>query len=544
LPDFLLYDWAAAEAISPDGLVASDRLVTKATPVARWLDMSEDHAVFKLIQLLAPAQAASLYQKNRLDENCDDNLRCRRLRFSQPLYATSLNPDRLILPLSQLASCDENIAKHTAALLKNKLVILQATSPTESTDIMVTPMTVAMWGPQLMTPGAQFIVDQIETVLNQDFPRPPPPAIRIALIAGLALTSVLLGAYFSQTFLWLGGLAVFMIMVMLCFLNPLTQLWPVTAAMASYLCGALLMVAAQLISGFRQSHLLAEYLPKQVLTLLLPLPVNELFKHRRCNAVVLMSDLAGYTTLTGLLKDPEHVMNLMNDYLDATSIVLQDKYNGTLEAYVGDMVCYYWEYEPENAELTFKNALSGAIELALLQKTFFSSVTMRYRDILDPDVIEKVGKNINAGIGVTAGEVVKGNLGPKHGIKKFTILGDPINLASRIESLTRLFNTEIIVVGDFASTIAHEGLAVRRLAAVSVKGRAAPIILYALGVATDIRFAAEEVRAWELWSAAMEAGGDTQLHCPEIFRKDQQTILDWHQRGLQSENGVWVLHEK
>jgi adenylate cyclase len=544
LPDFLLYDWNAAEAIPAEGLVASDRLVTKATPIARWLDMSEDHAVFKLIKLLNPDKIASLYQPNRLDELCNDNKRCRRLRLSKPIYTTNLSSNQLILPLSQLAACDEVIANKAAALLKNKLVVLQASSPNESTDIMVTPMTVALFGPQLMTPGAQYIVDEIETVLNQDFPRPPLAPIRITLFICIAILSVLLGAYFSQTLLWLSGAAVFLLMATLCFINPLTQLWPVTAVMATYLTGAIQVVAVHLLLGFRQGSLLAEYLPKQVLELLIPLNEDEVFQHKNCKVVVLMSDLAGYTTVTGLLKKPENVMNLMNDYLGATSIVLQDKYNGVLEAYVGDMVCYYWEYTESTAELAYKNALCGATELALLQKNFFSSVASRYKEILTPEVIEKISTIINAGIGVTTGDVVQGNLGPKEGIKKFAILGDPLNLASRIESLTRLFNTEIIIVGDFASTIAREGFAIRRLGAIKVKGRVEPAILYALGLASDPRFLPESVTAWELWIAEIEAGIDTQLNCPEIYHKDRQTILGWKERGVLGENGVWMLHEK
>jgi adenylate cyclase len=313
--------------------------------------------------------------------------------------------------------------------------------------------------------------------------------------------------------------------------------------MTTYLAGAVQAVAVHLVLGIRHGTLLSQYVPKQVLEVLMPLKEDEAFQHKQCQVVVLMSDLAGYTTVTGLLKEPEHVLNLMNDYLDATSIVLQDKYNGVLEAYVGDMVCYYWEYNENTIELAYKNVLYGATELALLQKNFFSSVASRYKGVLTPEVIEKISTIINAGIGVTAGSVVKGNLGPKKGVQKFCILGDPLNLASRIESLTRLFNTEIIIVGDFFKTIASEGFIVRRLGAIKVKGRVEPAVLYALGLATDFRFAPEVVTAWELWITEIEAGINTQLSCPEIYSKDRQTILGWRERGI-LEHGVWLLHEK
>jgi adenylate cyclase len=337
---------------------------------------------------------------------------------------------------------------------------------------------------------------------------------------------------------------VFLILVTLCFVNPITQLWPVTAVMLSYIFGVIQIVATHLILGVRHGNLLSEYLPRQVLDLLIPLGNAESFRHRQCQVVVLMSDLAGYTTVTSLLKKPEHVMNLMNDYLGATSIVLQDKYNGILEAYVGDMVCYYWEYEVGKEQETYERALLAAVELAELQKNFFSSVAARYKGVLTPEVIEKISTIINAGIGVTAGEVVKGNLGPKEGIKKFAILGDPLNLAARIESLTRLFNTEIIIAADFAKIASVENLATRRLGRITVKGRVEPAVLYALGKKDDPRFAPDSVSAWEQWVTQIEADINPDVPCPEIYRKDQQTLSGWREKGVLGENGVWQLHEK
>jgi adenylate cyclase len=482
LPDFLLYD-DASFAIPPQGLVADDHLPTKNTPIARWVDMSPHHAVFNLIHLLAPEQVAQLYQPNRLDEWCDEKIRCRRVRLSKPLYQIKDDSGRLVLPLSKLAACDDEVANKAAVLFKNKLAIFQATSPNESTDVIVTPMTAALFSSKEITPGAQYIVDEVETVLNQDYPRTPPKIVRNILFVCAAMLSVLIGAYYSQTLLWFGAAMVFFMLTGLCFFNRLTQLWPVTAVMAVYMTGAVQIVAAHLISGFRQGHLLAQYLPQQIIDVLMPLKNAEEFQHRHCKVVVLMSDLAGYTTVTSLLKQPELVMNLMNDYLGATSIVLQDKYQGILEAYVGDLVCYYWEYEPGNEQQVYKHALSAAIELSLLQKSFFSSVASRYEGILTPEVIEKITSFINAGIGITAGDAVKGNLGPKEGVKKFSILGDPLNLASRAESLTRLFNTEIIVAGeDFLNLTASEtDLAFRRLGAMKVKGREELAVLYAFG---------------------------------------------------------------
>lgn len=545
LPEFLLYGIDAMMVIPETGLVASDRLVTKSSPVSRWLDMSVDHAIHRLASQVAPDKISKLYVENkRLDEICYDNIRCRRVRLSRPLHKISWDEKRLILPLSELASCDDEKAKKAAALLKDKVVILQTTSPTEHSDIIITPMISAALGPKLLTPGAQYLVDELETVLAEDYPRQPHYPLKISLFILAAVLSVLLGAYFSQPLLWCSGIAVFLLTGAACFFYPVTQLWPVTAIMAAYLAGAVQIVAAHLLLGFRQGSLLYEYLPKQVIDILVPLTNDDdFFKNRPCNVVVLMSDLAGYTTVTGLLKEPEYVMNLMNDYLGATSIVLQDKYNGILEAYVGDLVCYYWDYEKGDEKTAYRNALAGAVELASLQKKFFSSVSLRYKEDLPPEVIEKLTSIIDAGIGLAAGHAAQGNLGPKEGVKKFSLLGDPLNLASRVEGLTRHFNTEIIVAGDFSLILEEEGLAVRRIGRIGVKGRIDPETVYALGKKDDPRFSAENIAAWEAWVEAIESD-EKEPVCPEIYAQDKETILGWKARNLLSENGSWKLHEK
>lgn len=545
LPDFLLYDWEVADAIPAEGLEASDRLVTFDSSVARWLDLSDDHAVYSLVEYSQAKKSLDLYKSKVSDQLCDDAYPCRRIRLSVPDYNVNTQEGKLILPVSLLASCDIQIALQTAALLKDKVVILQTTAPNESTDMVVTAMTTALFGPKLMTPGAQFLIDGVETVLNQDAPQPPAYPIKLLIFASVALASVLASQFLRYLFVWGLGLFIFITLSALCFFNPIVQLWPVVATMLVYLLGAGQMLAVQLMVGFKQGRLVRQYIPDQVYSMLISLRQNELFKIRRCHVVVLMSDLAGYTTVTGLLKEPRLVLELMNDYLEETSYVLQNKYDGILESYVGDMVCYYWKQESgQEQQEMYKKALLGAIELRMLQKQFFSTLQQRYKHTIDTDSLHQINSIIDAGIGVTAGNVVMGDLGPKNGIKKFGILGDPLNLAARIESLTRLFSTDIIIAGDFLDVIEISGLSVRRLGIIKVKGRVLPETLYALGCPDDPLFEKKNIERWTRWLKEVESGADTKLICPECYQKDKNTINDWLRRHLLGDDGVWYLDEK
>ena len=337
---------------------------------------------------------------------------------------------------------------------------------------------------------------------------------------------------------------VFAILVSLCFFNPTIQLWPVTASMFTFLIGAGLTIGTHLFIGFKEGTLIRNYMPRQIHNMLISLKNDESFHNRRCQAVVLMSDLAGYTAVTGLLKEPVHVLNLMNDYLSETSFVLQDEYLGWLEGYVGDMVCYYWPHGEKEQSLAYQNALLGSLELARMQKVFFASIGKRYKFKIDEDILNSIRSIINAGIGLTTGTVVMGDLGPKKGIRKFGILGDPLNLAARIESLTRLFNTEIIITEALRETADTLGIPTRRLGQISVKGRKEPATLYAAGFRGDIRFEPGNITAWENWLSGMEQNLPKLPECPEIYHQDKETICKWKAKSLLGEDYVWHLDEK
>ncbi len=545
LPDFLLFDFDAAAFIPERGVQALDHLLTRSSSVARWIDLSDNHAVLRLAESVDPGLLQTALADNSQNEICDQGKPCRRIRLSKPLYEVQSNEQQLFLPLSALASCDQAAALIAAASVKNKAVIFQVTTPTETTDTVISPMTIAFTGPELLTPGAQYLADAVETLLNRDYPRRPGMLIDMALFIVIAIISVTAGAYLRQPMLWLTGGLVFGVMLALCFINPVLQLWPVTAAMATFIAGALQTTGTRLVIGFRQGKLVSQYMPKQVHDMLLKLKAHESFENTSSQVVVLMSDLGGYTTITGILKEPENILSLMNDYLNETSLMLQDKYHGWLESYIGDMVCYYWPFLENETEQVYRNALLAALELAVLQQDFFASVPVRYANKFEPKALEEIVKTISAGIALTSGFVAMGNQGPKRGVKKFGILGDPLNLVSRIEGLTRMFNTEIIVSGELADTAKKLAIPVRRLGLICVKGRNIPAMLYAVGNGEDPRFCAENITAWEQWLAEVELHGrESALPCPDIYRRDRLTMENWLKCGFLTEQGVWRLQEK
>ena len=541
LPDFLLYGLDATLNDQPH--VAADRLVARDSAVKRWMDLSPDHAVVRLASMADPLKTVQALRSLPEDERCDDRHPCRRIRFSQPRFRIHFKDPQIIAPLSLLASCDAHAALQAASKLQDKVVILQMTEPAEASDLVVTPMTTAWSGPQQPTPGAQFLADTVETLLLQDHPRPPATIVKWILFAGITIVCILIGMHLSMAWLW--GILPLVAgwMVVLCFIIPKIQLWPVSAAVAVYLTGAIQVTGLNLLIGLREGRLIRRYMPRQVHDLLITPTGSQRFRNRSHQVVVLMSDLANYTTVTGLLEDPAAVLMLMNDYLQETSLVLQEKYQGWLESYVGDMVCYYWPVWEGNQPRTYHNALLGAVELAQLQRRFFATVPERYGDHLSPSTLASLAKIIDAGTGLATGTAIMGDLGPHQGVRKFGILGDPLNLAARLESLTRHFKSHILIHETLVEPAAELGLRHRRLGRIQVKGRIRPVTVYALGTADDRRFQADQTGRWESWLAELEQGQAPKGRCPDIYERDRSTLLGWWKRGLLRE-GIWRLDEK
>ncbi len=556
LPDFLLYDWENEAFIPETGLEVLDRLVTKNTPIARWIDISDEHASIVMAKMIDRDRVIATIANNSF-ELCDQNSPCLRIRLSYPQYKLQLSADRPIIPVSKLASCNQSIALEVATLLEGRVAVLQLTTLTEATDSIITPMTTALLGPYMLTPGAQFIADSIETLLNEDAPREPAVLIKVLLFLVVAIAGVIASVYLKQlSWLWVLGALLFGIMVAFCFFMPVIQLWPVTSTILVFLVAVMQMIALHLWIGFKEGQLILQYMPKQVHGLLFNLSSKKLFSNQRREVIVLMSDLKGYTTITGMLEEPEHILNLMNDYLEQTTYILQEKYQGWLETYIGDMVCYYWPYDEQNKELTYKQALLGAIELSQLQQKFFSDLKFHYQGVFDIAKLNDIQQVMDAGIGLASGSVVMGDLGPKRGVRKFGILGDPMNLTSRIEGLTRYFNTQIIISDAFLMKSQQLGLLTRRLGCFRVKGRNEPVLIYALGTQEDPRFQPFVIKAWEEWLALLESNSfdgevgnldhaidPMDLTCPQIFQKDYLTITRWYYQGL-LKKGIWSLNEK
>jgi adenylate cyclase len=180
---------------------------------------------------------------------------------------------------------------------------------------------------------------------------------------------------------------------------------------------------------------------------------------------VLFSDIRGFTTLSEQL-DPRVLIELLNEYLSPMTDIVVSDHAGTLDKYIGDAIMAFWgapNPEPDHPLLACRAALAMAERLEQLR----------------PGWVQRGLPSIDIGIGINTGPMSVGFVGSQDRFYNYTVLGDAVNLASRLEGLNRTYGTRILISGSTWQCVKHAMVA-RELDAVRVKGKREPVQVYEL----------------------------------------------------------------
>jgi adenylate cyclase len=205
---------------------------------------------------------------------------------------------------------------------------------------------------------------------------------------------------------------------------------------------------------------------------------------------VLFSDIRGFTSISEKLS-PEELVHLLNEYLTAMTDVVF-KYDGLLDKYIGDAIMAVFGApldQPDHALRACRTAIGMMSELRRLREKWAAEGR--------PDV--------NIGVGINTGDMVVGNMGSQMRFD-YTVMGDSVNLASRLEGTNKEYGTNIII-SEFTYESIKDELFCRELDAVRVKGKKLPVRIYELlGEKKDARQWQEFVVHFETGLAKYRAG--------------------------------------
>ena len=276
-------------------------------------------------------------------------------------------------------------------------------------------------------------------------------------------------------------------------------------------------------------NLFSKYVHKDVLRELMKSPEKLNLQGEKRELTVLFSDLRGFTTLSESLS-PEELTKILNGYFSAmTPSILEE--HGTIDKFIGDAIMAFW-----NAPLEVQHHERHAVLSAL-----------RMQEALR-DFNKQHDTTLAVGVGIHTGHAVVGNVGSQERVN-YTVLGDTVNLASRVESLTKKYGVEILVTEEVKNKVDDTGIIFRKLDVITVKGKTEPTVLYEVMRSHDIN--AKFVKEYGV--AFLEYQSGNFAKASELFKaladKGDLPSEKMYERlsslsNIENWDGVWHFDEK
>lgn len=358
----------------------------------------------------------------------------------------------------------------------DKIVLVGATSPILH-DVFPTP-----FAPHGDMPGVEIHANVLETLI-QGIPisRAPWSVVAILIVVGS-----ILAVWVTNRFRPLNALALVLAMgggycavVLGLFVKGRVWLDVVTIPGALGF-GYGTAVLENFIREQREKRRLSRFFSPAVLTEIIQQRDDRALGTARRRITVLFSDIRGFTTMSEKLA-PEQVVEILKEYLtELTEVVF--RHGGVVDKYVGDCIMALYNVpfdQPDHA--------AEAVRTALDFQKRTHEISERWK--------AKLGVEIKNGVGINTGEAVVGTMGSQQRLE-YTAIGDTVNLAARLESITKDFRSPVIISETTYQDVRTQ-FRTRCLGEVTVKGKEIPVKIYAVmeaaeeNVRKDVRVAVE-----------------------------------------------------
>jgi class 3 adenylate cyclase len=223
--------------------------------------------------------------------------------------------------------------------------------------------------------------------------------------------------------------------------------------------------------------------------------VNELLKNPRKLELggeeklvsILFSDLESFTSLSEKLT-PKELVSFLNNYLEAMTQIIF-KYGGTIDKYIGDAIVAVFGAPLELND----HALSACYTALEMQQ----QIKQNHRSWLSDD-----SQRVHCRIGINSGKVIVGNIGSKIRYD-YTCIGDSMNLAARLESANKDYDTAIMI-SEYVYRSIKDKLVVRNLGKIIVRGKTKPVLVYELLGKNEDSFPDDRVKMLNAYNSGME----------------------------------------
>ncbi|MGO9410883.1 MAG: adenylate/guanylate cyclase domain-containing protein [Spirochaetia bacterium] len=231
-------------------------------------------------------------------------------------------------------------------------------------------------------------------------------------------------------------------------------------------------------------NIFQKYVPKDVIDRFFQNPESMLVGENRILSV-LFSDIRSFTTISEKMA-PADLVNSLNRYFNVMVDIIMDK-GGIVDKYIGDAIMAFFGAPVKHENDALRSLVAG-LEMTEALANFNES----QKSTGAPE--------FQIGVGINFGEVTVGNIGTEKKMD-YTVIGDMVNLASRLEGLTKQYHQRLIISENlFEQVNGRDGISYRLLDSVAVKGKTKGVKIYSAKRA----LAAAEKEAWDMHNAAME----------------------------------------
>jgi adenylate cyclase len=345
------------------------------------------------------------------------------------------------------------------AVFRDKVVFV-GTSAAGLQDIFSSPLGGAG------VPGVQIQATVADSVLSNRFMRRASREVELALTFGLGLLVA-----FVATFLPVAWATAAVGLIAVALAYWLTRevgagLWMAVVMPGTALALALFGGVAwqYFVEGRAKRHvkqLFGRYVSPAIIDQLMSNPALARLGGERRDMTVLFSDIRGFTSASER-GTPEAIVAQLNEYFGVMVDVLF-RHQGTLDKFVGDMVMGLFGAPLPDAQHA-DHAVAAALEMSVELDRLNAAWQAEGRPVLD------------IGIGINSGEMIAGNIGSS-AIMSYTVIGDAVNLGSRLESLNKDYGTRLLISQATKDRLTRP-VTTRLVGEVTVKGRKQPVVVY------------------------------------------------------------------
>jgi adenylate cyclase len=354
---------------------------------------------------------------------------------------------------------EQQTPKIDPAIFRDKIVFV-GTTASGLFDVFETPFSNGRM------PGVQIHAGVADDILSNRFIREAGGGVRVATVTAAALAIGIVAAAMPA---WWAAAATVAFVAGLSWIATrlfaggywLNLSQPVLASSFALFGGVAYQYFYEGREKRKMKKLFGQYVSKDVYEQLVANPALARLGGQRREMTVLFSDIRGFTTVSER-GQPEEIVGMLNEYF-TRMVAIVFAHHGTLDKFVGDMVMALF-----GAPLDDPDHADHAVAAALDMITALGELNARWK--------ADGRAELDIGVGINTGPMIAGNIG-SDAIMSYTVIGDAVNLGSRLESLNKQYGTRIII-SDATRARLGRPYQLRPLGDVVVKGKTQPVAIF------------------------------------------------------------------